>query len=211
MLRIPWRSAWRGDVHHDERMRPSDIVLPEVVVTAEDPAIGIIRRAIANKQRWIDRLASYEMQAFTRQTIYRDTAVAAINESFTKGYWQKGDTLREIVTQKRQTANVQPSFNFASVGRMLNFSDDRINFVGYTFVGPTAVDALDYYDYKLLRTRSAGGNDVYEIRMIPRTLTAPAVRRHGQYRGRFVCARGGGRGAQRGVSDPFHEGPLRPV
>jgi hypothetical protein len=162
-----------GDMRHDERMRPSDIVLPEIVVTSEDPAIGIIRRAIANKQRWIDRLRSYEMQAFTRQTIYRDTAVAAINESYTKGYWQKGDTLREIVTQRRQTANVPPAFNFASVGRILNFAEDKISFVGYTFVGPTALDALDYYDYKLLRTRSAGGNDVYEIRMIPRTLTVP--------------------------------------
>ncbi len=162
-----------GETRRDVRMRPSDIVLPEVVVTSEDPAIGIIRRAIANKQRWIDRLRSYEMQAFTRRTIYRDSAVAAVNESYTKGYWQRGDTLREIVTQRRQTANVQAAFNFASVGRILNFLDDRISFVGFTFVGPTAIDALDYYDYRLLRTRTAGGNDVYEIRMIPRTLAAP--------------------------------------
>ena len=161
------------DMRYDERMRASDIVLPEIVVTAEDPAIGIIRRAIANKQRWIDRLQTYEMQAFTRQTIYRDTSVAAINESYTRGYWQKGDSLREIVTQRRQTANVQPAFNFASVGRILNFAEDRISFVGYTFVGPTALDALEYYDYRLLRTRSAAGNDLYEIRMIPRTLTVP--------------------------------------
>ncbi|HMK38892.1 MAG TPA: DUF5686 family protein [Bacteroidota bacterium] len=161
------------DQQCDVRLFPSDIVLPEVVVTAEDPAIGIIRKAIANKQRWIDRLRSYEMQAFTRQTIYRDTAVAAINESYTKGYWQKGDTLREIVTQRRQTANVQPAFNFASVGRILNFVDERISFLGYTFVGPTALDALDYYDYKLLRTRSAAGNDLYEIKMIPRSRTVP--------------------------------------
>ena len=162
-----------GEMRYDERMRASEIVLPEIVVTSEDPAIGIIRKAIANKQRWIDRLRTYEMQAFTRQTIYRDTSVAAINESYTKGYWQKGDTLREIVTQRRQTANVPPAFNFASVGRILNFAEDRISFVGYTFVGPTALDALEYYDYRLLRTRSAAGNDVYDIRMIPRTLTVP--------------------------------------
>ena len=161
------------DMRYDAHMRPSDIVLPEIVVTSEDPAIGIIRKAIANKQRWIDRLRSYEMQAFTRQTIYRDSAVAAINESYTKGYWQKGDTLREIVTQRRQTANVQPEFNFASVGRILNFLDDRIRFLGFTFVGPTALDALEYYDYRLLRTRTAGGNEVYEIRILPRTRTVP--------------------------------------
>ncbi len=162
-----------GDRRLDARMRPSDIVLAEVVVSSEDPAIGIIRKAIANKRQWIDRLKSYAMQAFTRRTIYRDTAVAAISESYTKGYWQKGDTLREIVTQKRQTANVPGESNFASVGRIVNFLDDRINFLGFTIVGPTALDALDYYDYKLLRTRTSAGNDLYEIRIIPRTRTVP--------------------------------------
>ena len=162
-----------GDMRQDARMRPSEIVLAEVVVSSEDPAIGIIRKAIANKQRWIDRLKTYEMRAFTRRTVYRDTAVAAISESYTKGFWQKGDTLREIVTQRRQTANIPGESNFASVGRILNFLDDRLAFLGFTFVGPTAVDALDYYDYRLLRTRTAAGNDVYEIRMIPRTRTVP--------------------------------------
>lgn len=160
-------------VRSDIRLEPSAIVLPEIVVTAEDPAMEIIRRAIANKKQWIDRLKSYEMQAFTRQTIRRDTAVAAITESYTRGYWQAGDTLREILTQRRQTANVPSAFNFASVGRILNFSDDEIRFLGYAFVGPTALDALDYYDYKLLRTRTGFGQDLFEIRMIPRTRTVP--------------------------------------
>ena len=161
------------DVPHDVRLKPSDIVLPEMIVTSEDPAIEIIRRAIANKQRWIDRLKSYKMQAFTRQTVYRDTAVASVTESYTTGYWQQGDTLREIITQQRQTANVPSAFNFASVGRLINFAEDEIRFFGYEFVGPTARDALDYYDYKLFRTRSDHGQDLFEIRMIPRTRTVP--------------------------------------
>lgn len=158
---------------NDIRLVPSAIQMAEVVVSSEDPAIEIIRRAIANKQLWIDRLRSYEMRAFTRRTIYRDTAVAAINESFTTGYWQQGDTLREIVTQRRQTANVSPAFNFASVGQILNFAHDEIRFFGFRFVGPTALDALDYYDYTLLRTMSSHGQEIYEIRMTPRTRTVP--------------------------------------
>lgn len=161
------------DTRQDVLLEPSAIILPEVLVTSEDPAVEIIRRAIANKQRWIDRLHSYEMHAFTRQTIYRDTSVAGINESFTTGYWQQGDTLREIVTQRRQTANIPNTFNFASVGRILNFSDEEITFVGYRFVGPTARNALEYYDYKLLRTRSNRGQDIYEIQMVPRSRTVP--------------------------------------
>lgn len=162
-----------GDVRQDVALTASAILLPEIAVSSEDPAIGIIRRAIANKQFWIDRLRSYEMQAFTRQTLYRDTAVAAITEAFTRGYWQMGDTLREVVLQKRQTANLPAADNFASVGKILNFSEDNVSLLGYTFVGPTAVNALEYYDYKLLRTRTGQGQELYVIRMIPATQTVP--------------------------------------
>jgi hypothetical protein len=162
-----------SDLTLDFTLVPSVILLPEVVVSSEDPAIEIIRRAISAKRKWLERLETYEMEAFTRQILKRDTSIASITESYTKGYWQRGDTLREIVRQRRQTKNIQPEFNIASVGRILNFSEDEIRFGGYTFVGPTALDALDHYDYKLLRTHSTPGSDVYEIKIIPRTKTIP--------------------------------------
>ncbi len=162
-----------GMVTHTVPLRPSEIVLPEVVISSEDPAVEIIRRAIRNKRRWIDRLVSYQFEAFTRQVLQRDTAIASITESFTRGYWQQGDTLREVVLQKRQTDNIKQSFNFASVGRLLNFNDDEIRFFGYTFVGPTALDALDYYDYTLVTTGRDAGHSVHDIRMKPRSRTVP--------------------------------------
>lgn len=165
--------AVRGSTTYNTVLKPGDIVLPEVVVSAEDPAIAIMRQVIANKKKWADRLNTYEFDAFTRQVLRRDTAIASITESLTKGYWQKGDTLREIVKQKRQTENIKSEFNFASVGRILNFYDDEIKFVGYTFVGPAAVDALEYYDYKLLKTRGSQGREIFEIRMIPKSRTTP--------------------------------------
>ncbi len=154
-------------------LAPSEIVMPEVVVSSEDPALAIMRKAIARKHLWIDRLGSYSMQAFTRQIIRRDTAIASITEAMTNGYWRAGDTLREVIVQRRQTRNVPESFNFAAVGVILNFNEDRVRFVGYNFVGPTADDALDYYDYKLLRTRSRGGHEVYDIAMSPARRTVP--------------------------------------
>ncbi|MRR11449.1 carboxypeptidase-like regulatory domain-containing protein, partial [bacterium] len=162
-----------GSVTRTIALQPSEILLPEVVVTSEDPALAIIRRAIENKRKWAERLATYEMEAFTRQTVRRDTAIAAIAESYTRGYWQRGDTLREVVLQRRQTANLGAAENFAAVGRILNFNEDRIRFVGFTFVGPTADDALDYYDYRLVRTRTTGEGDLFEIRMTPRSRTVP--------------------------------------
>lgn len=155
-------------------LAPTEIALAEIVVTSEDPARAIMRQAIGNKKRWIDRLQSYEMDAFTRQVLKRDTSIASITEAYTKGYWQQGDTLHEIVLQKRQTENIKESFNFASVGRLLNFYDDNIRFVGYTFVGPIADDAFDNYDYKLLRTRKTEGSEIHEIQLIPQSATVPS-------------------------------------
>ena len=154
-------------------LQPAEILLPEVLATSEDPAYEIIRRAIAAKRTWMSRLLTYSFEAFTRQILARDTSIASITESYTRGYWTQGDTLREVVRTRRQTENIPEQSNFASVGRILNFNEDRIRFVGFSFVGPTATDALEYYDYRLLRTLSAQGNDVYEIRMTPRTRTTP--------------------------------------
>jgi len=154
-------------------LKPADIVLPEIVVTSEDPAMAIMRRVIAEKRKWIDRLQSYRLDAFTRQILSRDTSIASITESYTTGYWEKGDTLREVIRQRRQTENIPSQVNFASVGRLLNFNEDRIRFLGYTFVGPTAEDAFDYYTYKLLGTHTAGGREFFDIRAIPLTRTSP--------------------------------------
>lgn len=162
-----------GDEVRDFSLLPSDIELAEILVTGEDPAYAIIRRAIENKKRWRERLRSYEMDAFTRQVLRRDTAVASITESHTQGFWLRGDTLREVVKQKRQTENVKAEFNFASVGRLLNFYDDDIRFLGYTFVGPVADNAFDHYDYRLKRHLRSDNSDIHEIELIPRSATVP--------------------------------------
>lgn len=157
----------------DVSLYPADIILPEVLATSEDPAVEIMRRAIARKHQWVDRLLSYRMEAFTRQILRRDTSIASITESYSTGFWQQGDTLREVIRQRRQTANIQSGFNAASVGILLNFNENRVRFLGYSFRGPTADDALDFYDFRLLLTRSTGGHQVYEIRMTPKTSTVP--------------------------------------
>jgi hypothetical protein len=162
-----------ADVRHDVLLVPSEIVLPEVVVTSEDPAVEIIRRAIAAKHAWAGKLFSYQCNAFTRQILQRDTSIASITESFTTAYWQQGDTLREVVKQRRQTKNLSSGFNFASVGQIVNFNEDDVRFLGYTFVGPTSVEALDHYNYKLLRTEKNSGHDIYVINMTPRRRTTP--------------------------------------
>jgi len=165
-----------GQAHIDFALSESAIIFPEIVVSGEDPAYEIIRQAIVYKHRWIDRLHSYQLSAFTRQVLRRDTNIASITEAFTTGYWRQGDTLREVTAQKRQTENIKAEFNFASVGRILNFQEEEIRFVRHSFVGPIADDAFDHYAYKLLRTRTSHEGDLYEIELIPLSETVPRFR-----------------------------------
>ncbi len=170
------RISLSGDRSHDFALTESEIILPEIVVSGEDPAYAIIRSAIANKQQWIDRLHSYQMSAFTRQILRKDTTIASITEAFTTGYWRQGDTLHEVTSQKRQTENIEQTMNFASVGRLLNFYENEIRFLRHTFIGPIADNAFDHYDFKLLRTRSSGRSEVYEIALIPLSDVVPRFR-----------------------------------
>lgn len=170
------------DLRVDAALLPATLVYPEVVVLAEDPALEIIRRAIANKRLWMDRLRTYRFDAYTRQVIDRDTSVASVAEAFTTGWVLSGDTLRERVVQKRQTANIPMEENFAAVRRLVNFNDDVISLFSvnvnrerrsFRFTGPTAPDALEHYDYRLLGARRSGGIEMYEIAMTPRTKLKP--------------------------------------
>ncbi len=154
-------------------LSPVQIQMPEILVLAEDPAVEIIRRAIANKHLWMEKLKSYKFEAFTRQVIYSDTTIAGISEAYTDGYWRRGDTLREVVKQKRQTLNIPAAGNLAAVRQLANFSEDIVRLFGYSFIGPTAKNALDNYDYKLLRTFTREGYDVYEISIHPKFKIKP--------------------------------------
>ena len=162
-----------SDVHVNAGLDPGEILLPEVLSIAEDPAYEIIRRAIEMKHKWARLLHSYTFKAFTRMTFFRDTSVAGISESYTTGYWKEGDTLREVVTQKCETKNLPGLDIVASVGNIANFTDDIIPLVGYKFVGPIARNALDFYDYKLLKTISRDGVKVYDIQVIPKSRVLP--------------------------------------
>jgi hypothetical protein len=97
-------------------------------------------------------------------------------ESYTTGYWQKGDTLREFVKQKRQTQNIPGTQNFAAVGGIINFYDDELKFGGFTFIGPTSQEAFDYYTFSLEKTRRQQGTDIFIIKIEPKTRLTPLFR-----------------------------------
>ncbi len=155
------------------RLLPNAIELSGVTVTDEDPAYEIIRRAVESKKKWMAQLRTFEGKAFTRTQIRTDSSIAAITESYSTLYWTRDDSIREVITQQKQTGNI-PAGMFASrAGEVVNFNDDRIKMGGFVFIGPTAPNAFDYYDYRLLSTRKMDDFEVYTIRIEPRSKITP--------------------------------------
>jgi hypothetical protein len=154
-------------------LQPNAIQVAEMVVTGEDPAYQIIRYAIESKKKWMKQLTSYEGKAFNRLVIRAKDSIAAITESYSTLYWRSDDSLREIVTQQKQTGNLPKSMQAMRVGRVININDDEIKMGGFQFTGPTAPDAFDFYDYKLRSTRRMDDFDVYEIEVIPKSRINP--------------------------------------
>jgi hypothetical protein len=157
-------------------LQPEAIRMAEVVVTDEDPAVEIIRRAIESKPKWMGALKTFQCEAYSRLTIDVDTAIGAITESYITLYWRANDSLREVVHQKRQTKNLRMGEIVSRIDQVTNFNDDTITTGGFKFIGPTSPDAFSFYDYRLIRTRSMDGMDVYDIEVIPLSRLRPLFR-----------------------------------
>ncbi len=158
------------------RLTANAVQLAAVTVTDEDPAYEIIRRAIESKKRWMAKLLTFEGKAFNRMEISTDSSIAAITEGYSTLYWKNGDSLREVVTQQKQTGNLPAAMISARTGDVVNFNDDRIRLGGFQFTGPTAPDAFDVYDYRLRSTRKMDGYDIHTIELIPRSAVRPLFR-----------------------------------
>lgn len=148
----------------------------EIVVSAEDPAVPIMRRVLQRRQQQLERLSTYTYTLYTKFVAKTDTATAmrssgsgdttvnSILESFSRGYVKLPDQYHNEIFQKRQTANVPPEANFVSFGTNLNIYDENVTILGEEILSPFASDALDAYDYRLV---SSQDDDTVKIEVRP--------------------------------------------
>jgi hypothetical protein len=172
------------DVQRDVMLRPSPILLPEVVVVGEvrDPAEEIIRRAIAKKRATLSQLHTYEFTAYTKMSSLintnrsdqPDTSRAAfLVETSTQGYWKAPNYYKEVIVARKQPAIFPAELNLVSARNLPNLNDDRIILYNKKIVGPTAADAFDYYAYRMLDTMAVNNVIVWRIKMTPRSNVVP--------------------------------------
>jgi hypothetical protein len=154
-------------------LAPALLQMPDMVVTAEDPAYNIMRKVIARKKERQNRLRTFVADAYTRLRVANDTAVVMIAESTSRLFWDSKKGTREKTIAKLQTLNLDPAMRGPQAGHLPNLGDDNVEMYGFKLIGPTHPDALDYYDFKLEGRRSQDGRIVYDIAVIPKTSMQP--------------------------------------
>ena len=165
-----------SDLPLDVRLQPVSYIMPEIVVTDENPALGIMRCVIEGKQVWRAALRSYSADAYTRFAVSNDTGIVSISESLSEVFWDQERGTREVIKSQRQTSNLNLSTYLPAAQFVANLYDDEIELAGYTFVGVTHPRAFGTYRFRLEGTRMLDDQLVYDIAVEPRNRLKTAFR-----------------------------------
>ena len=158
----------------DIALSPNPVVLEEIVVTPDDPAVRIMREVIRRKQQWWKVLENWRADAYTRSSLANDERIALISESISNVYWKAGLGTKETIISKRQTRNIGIENNFAIARIIPNLYDDNIELLGFDIIGLTHPKALDYYDFRLTDQRMRDDRIVYDISVTPKKRLQPS-------------------------------------
>ncbi len=164
----------------DIRLQPALVDVGQIKVYDRnyDEAQRIIADAIAHKEAILAKIKRYSFDAYTKLVV-RDTAkpdstdIILITETQLTGYWQYPDKYKEIITARKQSANLEAENNLVAVGDILNFNKNRIDMGRYAVVSPTATDALDYYNYYIHDTTYIDGSRVFVLEIEPKNDWTP--------------------------------------
>ena len=173
------------------RMEPSDIEISEVVITTEDPAYPIMRKAIAKRSYFRSRTPEYSCDAYIKgfyklvdapKKIFgqeigdmdgaldsNGMGVIYLSESVSKLYVQaKPLRKKEVMVSSKFSGNSKGySMNRATLTEF-NLYDEHIN-VDRDILSPLADNAFSYYRFRLEgRFKDQNGYDIYKIEVIPK-------------------------------------------
>lgn len=170
-LFLPARDTTLSILKHPQTIRSA-----ELVVSAEDPAVRIMRRVLSRKELQENTLKSYSYMLYTkfvantdtttalRSSNRGDTTIVSILESISKGYYKAPSQYFNEIIQRRQTVNVPPQANFVAFGTNLNIYDDVVTILGEEIESPFHTKGLNRYSYKLM---SDNDDDIVQIDVAP--------------------------------------------
>lgn len=159
-------------------LKPDVVELGEVVVTDENVAEGIMRRAIARKSAWQDSAGTTYAEAYSRFILMREFEAVRVEETISALWWKNGAGTREVVRARRIRPSRQEEFRFASPLPIPDLYDDSIDLFGTRFIGPLHPDSPDVYRFSLFGRRVQDGRVVFDIAFVPQSVTSAAFTGH---------------------------------
>ena len=174
-IQIPFKSKLNIALQQDA------VKLEEVVVNAnEDPAYRIIREAIKRKRENRKGLNNFEYNAYSKKIVKSAGEIAAIEETFIKGYnkidaWEK-EFILSLHRTENQGKNVSPIDITLADKYYIDFSRDTLSILMNVVYLPLADNAFNYYDYKLLEATEGKTGNLYKIKVIPRSKIQPLLK-----------------------------------
>lgn len=151
--------------HIDVALAPAPLQMAEMIIDGRDPAYDIMRRVAERKAEWTQLLPSWRVEAYTRQTLFAGSRILAIREAASELFHMRDEGTRENLTARRASANVPDGLTvFPVTGYVFDLYADEVRIVGETFVGPTAQDADNWYQFRL----AGKEGDLFHIAVHPR-------------------------------------------
>jgi hypothetical protein len=173
-------------------LAPTDVQLPGVTITPGDnPALEIIRQAIAAKERRKERLENYSVTSHSKVVVdvekmtgvdvnnmsAGDSTLTAVLETQTDAYWAKPNHYKEIIKARKQTAFI-PSQNNLLISSffIIDFSADLLRLSDKArIVGPISSAGLRNYDYTLKGSVLLDSTRLYMIDIRPLSENDPLL------------------------------------
>ena len=181
----------------DFKLTPTNVNLPEVtVLPGVNPAIEVIKKAIAAKKIRNNKINCYQFEAYTKGVVrtpddiklsgnnaslglskITDSTklkITGILENQSRGFFKKPKQYKDVVIARKQSANFPSTVNVLTGGRLIqNFYEERINFLNGPLPGPLADDALDYYYFYMEDTLAMDNTNVFKIAITPDNSSDP--------------------------------------
>lgn len=183
------------------RLEGSNLEITEVVITTEDPAYPIMRKAIAKRDYYKSRTPAYSCDAYIKgfyklldapKKIFGQdvgdmggildsnrAGVIYLSESVSQLHVQaKPPRTKEIMVSSKVSGNTNGfSINRATLTDF-NLYNEYIN-IDRDILSPLADNAFSYYRFRLLgKFRDENGFDIYKIEVLPKRDESPTFHGH---------------------------------
>ncbi len=194
-----------ADLELNFLLNPESLTMQEVVISGgEDPAMAIMRKAIANRELYRRETTSFSTDVYIKGLQQIDeapekilgiridagdlldsnnTGIVYLSESLSRLHVQDGGTpsalLREDMVASKVSGNDQ-GFSWNEAGPMeISFYEPRMDISGLSerhFVSPLSDDAFFFYRFVLVGSYYEDGELINKIEVVPRRPHDPVFR-----------------------------------